>query len=96
MPAKCEVCGQEMELGGECLSSTRMKLNGKWYQRVRMDSELERQCWVEAGVEPTLLEATRGESCHDCGVRRGALHHPGCDMERCPRCHRQFIGCDCA
>ena len=24
--------------------------------------------------------------CHDCGVAPGGFHHPGCDMERCPRC----------
>lgn len=28
-------------------------------------------------------------------VPRGALHHPGCDMERCPRCGLQSISCDC-
>jgi len=33
--------------------------------------------------------------CHDCGVAEGALHVPGCDMERCPFCGGQLIGCDC-
>lgn len=33
--------------------------------------------------------------CHDCNAARGALHHPGCDMERCPACGGQLIGCDC-
>ncbi len=37
------------------------------------------------------------ERCHDCGIENkpGNLHHFGCDMERCPRCGRQLISCDC-
>jgi len=34
--------------------------------------------------------------CGDCGVAPGALHVRGCDVERCPFCGRQLIGCDCA
>jgi hypothetical protein len=33
--------------------------------------------------------------CHDCAVRRGQYHVPGCDVEECPRCHGQAIACDC-
>jgi len=34
--------------------------------------------------------------CGDCGARRGHFHHPGCDMEPCPRRRRrQLITCDC-
>jgi len=33
--------------------------------------------------------------CHDCGVKIGHYHHPGCDMEICPRCGEQLISCDC-
>jgi hypothetical protein len=33
--------------------------------------------------------------CHDCHITRGSLHHPGCDMERCPKCGGQLIGCGC-
>jgi hypothetical protein len=34
-------------------------------------------------------------NCHDCGTPSGGLHHPGCDMERCPLCGGQAIACNC-
>ena len=33
--------------------------------------------------------------CHDCVAREGELHVFGCDMERCPFCGGQLIGCGC-
>lgn len=39
----------------------------------------------------------RREICHDCNIlnKKGNYHHFGCDMERCPRCKKQLISCDC-
>lgn len=34
-------------------------------------------------------------NCHDCNTPPGGLHHPGCDMERCPICKGQLITCSC-
>lgn len=34
-------------------------------------------------------------NCHDCNVTPGSYHHPGCDMEQCPRCQGQLISCGC-
>lgn len=36
-----------------------------------------------------------GTRCHDCGADEGGYHHPGCDMEKCPRCGGQLTGCGC-
>lgn len=35
------------------------------------------------------------QSCHDCRVKIGEIHIPGCDWEECPFCHRQLISCNC-
>lgn len=44
---------------------------------------------------PIANEATYAPSCHDCGAVEGEYHHPGCDMEECPRCGGQYFICDC-
>ncbi len=33
--------------------------------------------------------------CPACRTKPGDLHVPGCDIERCPRCGGQAIGCNC-
>lgn len=35
------------------------------------------------------------DTCPDCSVEEGGLHHPLCDCEVCPRCGGQFTSCDC-
>jgi hypothetical protein len=42
-----------------------------------------------------IMKMSERETCHDCGVKEGELHQPGCDMERCPFCGGQLITCDC-
>jgi hypothetical protein len=41
------------------------------------------------------MEMQTEQKCHDCDASPGQLHEPGCDVERCPYCGRQLIGCAC-
>jgi hypothetical protein len=54
------------------------------------DGELERIRW---GDEQTDWD--HGPRCGDCAVLPGGVHHFGCDIEECPRCHGQLITCEC-
>lgn len=47
------------------------------------------------GDEPGLEGVNLPARCHDCGVRIGFSHHKFCDMESCPRCQGQLLGCGC-
>lgn len=33
--------------------------------------------------------------CSDCGAMKGEFHVPSCDVERCPVCSEQALGCNC-
>lgn len=61
---------------------------GKW-DADRVRREMER---FKARFTP---EEYNNRRCHDCGVKIGEIHHPGCDMEECPRCGGQYFICDC-
>jgi hypothetical protein len=48
---------------------------------------------IAYGSEPDDWGA-ESRPCHDCAAVAGELHVPGCDVERCPSCGDQAIGCD--
>lgn len=50
---------------------------------------------VEYPDGSVMLSIPSSDDCHDCNVNAGQFHHPGCDMERCPKCNGQLISCGC-
>jgi hypothetical protein len=73
-----------------------VELKGKRYRRIRYGKN-EIRYWK--GHFPKDVKVDWDEmfsrSCHDCFVVRGELHLDGCDMEVCPRCKGQYLGCAC-
>jgi hypothetical protein len=39
--------------------------------------------------------AEEGRPCPECAVLKGQYHADGCDLEECPMCHGQALGCPC-
>lgn len=79
--AVCKYCEREMGSADGCVRVP-IKSKGKEYEPVKVGEE------QRFGGEPL-------EGCGDCGAKKGHYHHPSCDMEECPVCHLQLIGCDC-
>jgi hypothetical protein len=79
--AVCDVCGQEMLLYRSCTLERVILADGSYKRRRYSPGRGSR------GVKPPV--------CGDCGTPRDGFHHPGCDMEACPRCRRQAITCPC-
>lgn len=75
--ATCKHCGREMTQG--CKKHWYI-IDGEKYEAIKYGDPLER------------LPEDVPEICHDCGAHLGEYHHPGCDMERCPKCGSQMIG----
>ena len=48
--------------------------------------------------DETWIRQTKAKirpNCHDCAARVGEFHVPSCDVEECPNCHGQMLGCGC-
>ncbi len=82
--AICRSCGQEMLVAETCTHLWAVTAEGVSFRRIPYRTS--------AGWDDGDEVAER---CHDCGVAKGGIHHPSCDMERCPSCSQQMLQCAC-
>ena len=83
--AICDWCDQEMKTADGCTGNNTITIKGKLYDTIPYDPDY---VLSDDAADPIVR-------CHDCKVKSGQMHHPGCDMERCPACGGQIIGCGC-
>lgn len=77
---KYATCGYcNLQMNGAACTVETFDINGGTYQRIPFRIDWDENIRV----------------CNDCGTVYGHLHHPRCDLEECPRCHQQLIGCGC-
>ena len=84
--AICEFCKQEMTTADSCIEVP-VRIVGAELKQTPYGEETK-------GPDGTSY-IDYSPRCHDCGVAPGGFHHPGCDVERCPRCDGQLIGNHC-
>ena len=78
--ALCKCCGQDK---AEALTCTRaVMVQRRLVAPVRYGREAN-------------ARADAPERCPSCGVLKFGIHHPGCEVEECPQCHRLFTDCGC-
>lgn len=73
-----------------------------WPQKIEL-AQRQSVCLIEGvkhlrvayGYEHFHRNGDVSESCPDCCVEEGQYHVMGCDVEECPHCMEQAIGCSC-
>lgn len=63
----------------------KMVIDDKLYERIKVGDKFD----FNEGIKDEDFK------CHDCGATTGNYHYWGCDAERCPKCHKQLITCEC-
>lgn len=78
------------------VSQAKCKFCGEIFAEVKGCKTKEEHPYFFDGKKYNYLPFHKDEdfqTCPDCGVEDGRVHHNGCDFERCPVCKEQFISC---
>jgi hypothetical protein len=86
--AICSVCQLEMNEAEGCILQKIPTVDGE-LEPLKFGEEL------DLGIKALAFKNGSPRRCGDCGCMPGNYHHPGCDIEECPRCHGQLFSCDC-
>lgn len=73
----CELCHQNLQAAEGCIPHTIVPDARRAFSPIPFGDE--REGWKRIGLRPP-------GRCRDCNAKLGELHHPGCDIERCPVC----------
>lgn len=79
----CDDCSEEIPFAESCTSAP--YLTGR--TEIRWQSK-------PFGIEKGGTCGAK-ERCGSCGVMKGGYHHPGCEVEECPKCGDKIVSCDC-
>lgn len=91
--AVCKYCELEMHTADGCVKLPVKTIDGE-YEPIPYGSE-QNHPPAQPGVRHHGVVLGDPPRCHDRLVLPGHYHHVGCDWEECPRCHGQYIGCEC-
>ena len=93
MGSICTWCNEDMSKVSTCRGNDFVEIDGvKWPSIPYINSFVFPP--GEHGASSVIV-GELSDRCHDCNVQLAAKHHPGCDMERCPKCGGQLISCGC-
>jgi hypothetical protein len=79
----CTLCDKELTPGGGCEISA-FYCKGKKYKRIKVGDKLDFD-----------IDSLKNGMCNNCTAGVGQCHHSNCDVERCPVCLQQLVGCKC-
>jgi hypothetical protein len=87
----CAACGRDMQTADGCILVP-VKITIHSRGDVRIVKTMDPIPFGNEQRYPGWTIAAH-ERCHDCGVKKGEYHHPGCDWEECPHCRTQMLMC---